>query len=111
MTPAFNITANGQSTFELGAPADKDGGACIQVTGTWSGTLEFQVSVDKVNWIPVSVQPLGGGAAVTTVTANGIWRVPASNIIGLGGINHLRVSSTAAWTGTAVITSQPFNLG
>lgn len=111
MTPQYPLTTNGTQTPDLGAPQDKDGGVCIQITGTWTGTLEFQASVDGTNFIPISAQPLGGGAAVTTVTANGIWRVPASTIVGLGGINRVRVGATAAMTGTALIQSQPFDIG
>jgi hypothetical protein len=54
--------------------------------------------VDGTNYATIAATPSAGGAAVTTTTANGMWR---SNIAGLQAI---RLRGTASMTGTAVVT-------
>jgi hypothetical protein len=73
--------------------------AGIQVTGTWTGTLTFEATVDGTNYGPIGATPAVGGLGVTTTTtANGIW---SENIAGWLAI---RVRATAAMTGSAVVT-------
>lgn len=73
--------------------------AVIQVTGTFTATLTFSTSVDKVNFVTSQVLPVGAvGTPVTTATAPGIWG------INLFGQKLLRVKATAYTDGTAVVT-------
>lgn len=94
------ITANGQST-----PLAGGGNCCsvrVQVAGTWTGTLQFETTVDGTNWVATHAQPVGVAAAattaVTTTTANGSW------IVDSRGAEGVRVTATAAITGQANVS-------
>jgi hypothetical protein len=54
----------------------KAGSVAFQFTGTWAGVITFESTVDGTTWVATRVQPIGSGTAVTTATANGIWRMP-----------------------------------
>jgi hypothetical protein len=72
--------------------------ARVQITGTWSGTLTFQGSVDGTNFTDIYAQLVGGnGALVTTSTANGTY------LINVSGLEKFRVYGTSIASGTAVI--------
>ena len=47
----------------------------VQLTGTWTGTVTFEVSVDGgTTWVTQNMLPsTGTQTAVTTATANGVW--------------------------------------
>jgi len=71
------------------------------VTGTWTGTLLMEQSVDQTNRIPYGGLPLPislGQPATAQVTANGTWLLTGS------GAQKLRLRATATITGTATIT-------
>jgi hypothetical protein len=73
----------------------------VQVSGTFSGTLTFQATIDGTNWVTMAVQPLGATAAttwVTTATAAGVWTRP------VGGLKQVRVQMTAYTSGSASVT-------
>ena len=74
------------------------GNVGIQVTGTWTGTLTFEVSVDGTNFVTLGVTPTAGGAVVTTATANGAWTVQN------GGYTTVRARFSTPTSGTPVIT-------
>jgi len=97
------ITANGQAV-EAGCASAV--GLGIQVTGTWTGTLTFQGSVDGVTWTTFGtttngLNPWPGTTGVATTTANGMWTAPAATIAGLV---FVQVVATATITGTATVT-------
>ena len=95
-----SITTNGTgpgTTVELDARQFSVAG--IQVTGTWTGTLTFEGSVDGTNFIAIGAKPVATDATpVTTTTGNGIWAV------NVAGLSSVRARGTAAITGTAVVT-------
>jgi hypothetical protein len=67
----------------------------VQVSGTFVGTITFQVSNDKVNWITKSMtNPTA--SAVTTAAAPGLWS-------GDLGARYFRAIFTAYTSGTATI--------
>ena len=71
-------------------------GVAIQVTGTFTGTLTFQGSVDGATWVAIGAVPAAGGAEVSTTAATGLWmitRVPP----------FVRVQMTAFTSGSAVV--------
>lgn len=105
MVTAKDITTNGDVRLGLGGPADKIGGTVVHITGAWTGTIEFRGTVDGVNFVPVAASPVGGGAAVTTTAANGMWRITGD------GLFDIAVAATAAMTGAAVIRALPFVSG
>lgn len=80
----------------------------IQVTGTYTGALSVQVTVDGTNWYAVggtvvgnSILDVGAGTAAATIAsgAQKVYRVPVS------GMLKARVTALAAMTGAAVVTA------
>jgi hypothetical protein len=69
----------------------------LQITGTWTGTIQFEATLDGSTWVSVAGTPAGGGAAVTSTTANGAWTFA-------GAFALVRLRASAAMTGTAVTT-------
>lgn len=68
----------------------------IVVSGTWTGTLQPQVSYDGTNWVNISVVPSNpANISVTTITSNGQYDIP------IGGINQFRILGNTVATGTA----------
>lgn len=70
----------------------------IQISGTWAGTMTFEVTVDGTNWAGVSATPSNSSTAVLTSTANGVWGV---QIQGFAGI---RARFSTATSGTATVS-------
>lgn len=79
--------------------------AVIQITGTFTGTVTFQATLDGENWVSVLAVRLSNGAKASTATAAGIYVIPA---VGLEGV---RPNVTAYTSGniTAVgrVTDKP----
>lgn len=83
-----------------GATLPSVGSVAVKVTGNWTGTLAFEVTVDGSNWDSVNATPLNssGGPVITTTTANGLWGVSVF------GYQAFRVRASAWTAGTAVVT-------
>lgn len=81
------------------------GAASVQVTGTFVGTLQFETSLDGVTYATWSVTPSGGGMAVTSATATGVWQGA------VGGLAILRTRFSAYSSGTATVTMQAADNG
>jgi hypothetical protein len=79
--------------------------AAVQITGTWTGTVTFEGSVDGVNFVAMAATPLIGGATASTATAVGAWRC------NLAGLVAMRVRGSAAMTGAAVVTIVAASIG
>lgn len=73
--------------------------ALFNTTGTWTGTLAFEVQYDGTNWITLTAVNLNGSIGFTTITSQ--TNNAMSIIAGATGV-RLRCSVTG--TGTAVIT-------
>ena len=104
LVPAGVATANSAVELELGGKYNFLG---IQVTGTYTGALSVQFSVDGTNWITVggtvvgnSIEDVTVGTALATIVsaAQGIRRIRCT------GMNKVRVTGLAAMTGTATVT-------
>lgn len=76
------------------------GGVGVQVTGTFSGTLTFEGSLDGVTYTTLSLTPINSTTAVTTATAAGVWSG------GVGGLSVVRVRMSSYTSGTATVTIQ-----
>lgn len=75
----------------------------IQVTGTWTGTITFEGSIDGVTFSTVNMLPITGTqTAVTTTTANGIW---SSSSVGGLVIFRARMSSFSAGPATVTLSA------
>jgi hypothetical protein len=72
--------------------------ARIQITGTWTGTLAFEGSIDGgTTWFAQPTRVSGLVHTRSSVTGNGLFDVDVS------GLSNLRVRSTASMTGTATV--------
>lgn len=70
----------------------------IQVTGTWTGTLATEVSVDGgTTWFASGIKQVGASYIASSFTAN----FTGDNNV--AGCTNVRVRATAAMTGTAVV--------
>jgi len=73
----------------------------VQVTGPFVGTLVPEASLDGVNYDTVQLQPIAGGAAVTSITAPGSWvPTPAIKVF---GARFFRMRMSAYTSGTALV--------
>jgi hypothetical protein len=83
-------------------------GLSVQLVGTgFTGTVTFEASVDKATWVACPVEPLAGGATVTSATADGIWIAsPGALGFGLQGL-AFRARLSALTGGTVDVMFQP----
>jgi hypothetical protein len=97
-TATANVTGpSGAATLNT----DGLGTVSAQVTGTWTGTLVFEGSVDGTNYSTLPASTIGGAAGasqVTSTTANGMWSLAT------GGLISVRLRASALSSGTAVMT-------
>lgn len=96
------VTAN--STVTLMTPNGDYGSAAIQVTGTYTGALTVQVTLDGANWVA-----LGGTTALVNINTAATAANIASATQGIfqldtSGFAGIRVTALAAVTGTATVT-------
>mgnify|MGYP000989411437 CR=1 FL=1 len=74
----------------------------FQVTGTWTGTLILQGSLDNANWVTIAnFTNINTGALASATTANGLFQADVSSL------SYVRATASAAMTGTAVVTLSP----
>lgn len=79
------------------------GSTGIQISGTWSGTITFQSSVDNTNFVTQQVVPSTSTTPITTTTGNGVFTVTVA------GITTVRVVFTSYSSGTAVVIQRTIN--
>jgi hypothetical protein len=88
-------TAGSTASFTLASGYDT---IRVLSTGTWTGTLAFEVSMDGgTTWTTQGLHQTGTAYTAAAFTANFTGQGNAA------GINAVRVRATAAWTGTATI--------
>jgi hypothetical protein len=87
-------TANSAAAFVLAS----QGTVKVQITGTWTGTLQCETSIDSgTTWTPTYLDLNGSTFSPSTVTGNCVGSLSSS------GCTNVRVRATAAWTGTAAV--------
>lgn len=76
------------------------GGVAVQITGTWTGTVTFEASVDggTTYFSNPAIAVNGTGVLVTTATGNGQWQSD------IAGFSNFRIRCSITGTGTAVIS-------
>lgn len=94
-------TTADQTATVLGLPSP--GEWAVQLTGTWSGTVTFEVTVDGTNWVSFELGPttdLSGttSSLTATATANGVWTGATRGVAGV------QARFSTATSGTVVIT-------
>lgn len=97
------ITANGQNValdYRAEEPNIRrfNGAVGIQVTGTFSATMNLQVTRDGTNYAAIQVLDESTGMLNTSITAAGLYRAE------LAGVVALRMRSTAYTSGSATVT-------
>lgn len=73
----------------------------VQVTGTWTGTLTLQATVNGENWVtvggPVFMSVASRTTSASSISSNGVYQADVSGYI------ESRITASAAITGTAVL--------
>lgn len=86
------------STQDVAVSTQASGTCGVQVTGTWTGTLVFEATVDAgTTWNPVNAEVPTTGAEVTSTTANGVW------VIAVAGYQQVRVRGNTVASGSATV--------
>lgn len=99
LVPAGVATAN--SAIEL--TTDGKDTIAVQVTGTYTGALSLQGTVNDTNWITLGgnvFQQVTTGALSATITSG----TQSIFLAGVGAFTKIRITGLAAMTGTAAIT-------
>lgn len=82
----------------VSVPLNSYASVAIQTTGTWTGTLTFQASIDGgVTWFAVNAALPNTGGASTTINSN------QQAYISTGAFSDFRVNRTTAGTGTVTV--------
>lgn len=71
--------------------------AAIQITGTWAGTIQFEVSNDGTNWTAVNAVAASTSYPQPTTIVNGFYRLTP------GGALQLRANMTIFSSGSASV--------
>ncbi|HWQ32536.1 MAG TPA: hypothetical protein VNQ79_06615 [Blastocatellia bacterium] len=74
--------------------------AALQVSGTFSATVTFEVTVDDTNWIAVRACNLNDGSYSTTASAPGVFAIP------LAGVSQLRARVSAYTSGSVTVVAR-----
>lgn len=100
VTGGLDRTATGSitSTQTVAVSTQACGSAGLIISGTWTGTIVVEGSVDGSAWSSVNAVVPTTGAEVTSITANGTW------IIGCAGYQQIRVRGNTVGTGSATAT-------
>ena len=88
--------AAAEAKVRLNMPAV--GAVAFQVTGTFSATITFEVSVDGSNFVAVPATNVATGAKSSTTTTTGIYIVHAP------GARYIQARVSSYTSGTAVVT-------
>lgn len=85
-----------------GVVADVSGvsAVLVQITGTFSATVTFEVSLDGTNYVAVEATNLGDRSVSSAPTAAGIWVVPVA------GAAKMRARVSTYASGNVTVTSR-----
>lgn len=75
----------------------------ISISGSFTGTLQFEVSADNANFAAVNAFPPNSTTAVTNATAAGTWRVSVAAMV----IVRVRASALSSGTPSITIAASP----
>lgn len=87
----------------LTVPVPDAGTVGLQLSGTWTGTVTFEATVNGTDWVAIKGTPLASITGASTATVNGIFQFPIS------GMNQFRARFSTASSGTVVVTAQTCN--
>jgi hypothetical protein len=75
----------------------------FQLTGTWTGTVTFECTVDGSTWVALQVFPSNSSTGATTATAVGAFVLTTNAFQGV----RARFSTATSGTVVATIVSRP----
>lgn len=105
LVPAGVATAN---SAVLSPSLNGAGGGAVQVTGTYTGALSLQATLDGVNWVT-----LGGACFLNVNTGVQSATIPSAAVgiyqVDVAGFKQIRITGLAAMTGTATVSLQISN--
>ena len=78
-------------------------GVACQVTGTWTGTITFEATVEGSTWVAFNMTPSNSGTDASTTTGNGTWSKRND------GYTAFRGRFSTATSGTPTITWRSVN--
>ena len=90
------VALNGDLIASTDVSAYRD--VLLQVTGTWTATVQFQYSNDNSNFINGFAYNVGAQTYVASFTGNGLFRIPVQG-------KYLRVRATSFTSGTIAGTA------
>lgn len=73
----------------------------VEVSGTFVGTITWEVSEDGITFYAVNVTPLATGTKATTATVAGVYAVPTL------GVKQFRARISAWTSGTITVKARP----
>lgn len=95
-TCPINVQASNCVVLQLPAFSSTVG---VSILGTYSATLQFEVSADfGASWVNATAIPQPVAAGVTSATSTGTWQV------NVAGMSHVRIRGSAYTSGTANIS-------
>lgn len=97
----LNVTgsASANNTDLISVACDAYRSVNFQITGTWSGTIAYQVSNDNTNWSAINIIVANGSSVISSTTGNTIAYGA------LNGFQYFRVRFTSYTSGTASINA------
>lgn len=73
----------------------------VQLSGTWTGTVQFEGSLNGTTYVSVKADPSGSGSWVSEATSNGIWGADVA------ALKFFRVRASALSSGTITVDLVP----
>ena len=99
MQAAAGATGNGTAIKTTDAGAGGYARLAVQITGTFTGTVTFECTIDGTNWVALEMTSIGASATVsTTATAAGIW------VADVRGLVQVRARVSAYTSGAITAT-------
>lgn len=72
----------------------------LQLTGTWTGTVTFEATIDGLTWVALNMVPSNSATPASTATANGAF---SANV---AGYTTVRARFSTATSGSVTVTLQ-----
>jgi len=102
VVPAQSVTAiiktNGDTVTKVFT--QNDATVAVQLSDTWTGTVQFESTIDGITWYAQSLFD-NTGASVTSATAVGLFKGT------IAGISKFRVRAAASITGSLTVNIKP----
>ena len=74
----------------------------VEVAGTFVGTVTFEGTIDDTTWFAVGLKTMADGAAVTTATAAGAFKLP----VDAAALSQFRARVSAYTSGAVTVRAR-----